>query len=446
MPPKAWISSLFLLCFFLWIGCGPTPAPHGELIILTDGNATLEKSDIPEASEPSSPEESSFESHPPEIDAETNLPETIIEQQPEPFVESAPAPEPAPESNPEPSLEPSPETQPEPSGNRWIGESCSQDSDCNFPSGRCLAAKDGYPNGHCTQDCTSTCPDQPGKPTTFCIQAPNQTSGICVSQCPQSTCRNGYTCQGRGRYQQPSVQRNVCLPPSTTPTQSVTALYIGDSQSSGTKFAQAIVAYLRNPGDYCSNPKTQGNTVFSYAKVSSASRHWSEQSGSSKDWLCGATLVYTNGTAAQNTDGTALCAGITNTTKSIFERRIEVHKPNTFFIQLGGNSMGFAESYVKSRIQRMLDQMPQGSLCFWVTPSFSSSTYLAKRRDIERWTREVLQSYTRIQCDILTSIDEISMQTACPSFNTSDGIHMTSCGSQLWGQVIISKLCALQKL
>ena len=233
--------------------------------------------------------------------------------------------------------------------------------------------------------------------------------------------------------------------PEPTPT-SLTVLYIGDSQSSGTKFAQTMIDALRNPAKYCPQPRSQNNTVFSYTLVSSAARHWSELSGSSKDWLCAAALIYTNGTAPKNTDGPTICAGITNQSKSVFQRRIEVHKPNAFLIQLGANSIGFSESYVKSRIQRMLDQMPQSSLCFWVTPTYSPTSQLQNRRDMERWTREVFQQNTRVLCHILPSIDEISKQTTCNPFHTSDGIHMTTCGSQLWAQVILSKLCPLQKL
>jgi hypothetical protein len=243
-----------------------------------------------------------------------------------------------------------------------------------------------------------------------------------------------------------TLEKQPESPPPDLPLPSRIALHIGDSQSSGTQFARIMVDLLREPSKYCSKVHSRQNAVFSYGRVSSASRHWSEQSGSSKDWLCSQTTFYTNGTAAQNTTGAAMCSGITQIQRSVFEQRILLHKPSIFLIQLGGNSMGFSESFVKSRIQRMLDQMPLGSLCFWVTPSLKSQQYDVRNRDIERWTVETLQAYTRLTCYPLTSIQEMSQQTTCSSFNTSDGVHLTSCASQLWGQFIAQKLCALDKL
>ena len=437
-----------------WLAsCGPTTPPvQGELVILSpeasseEATATTEASPSDEeptvSNEPTTSEPASSEATP---DASSGS-----EAGPEPSGPEASGPEPGPErtTGPEAGPEPGPEPRPEPPapdrapGNAWIGEACTQDSDCNVPNARCLRSQDGYPGGHCTQSCTSTCPDKTGKPVTFCIADKNQ-KGHCVSQCETDPCRSGYTCLLRSRVNDASKLKKVCVPASTTPGTSVTALYIGDSQSSGTNFAKLIVDYLRNPSNHCTNTKTKNNTVFSYAKVSSASRHWSELSGSSKNWLCGATKVYTNGTASSNTTGSKLCAGITSQSKSIFQKLVAQHQPTTFLVQLGGNSMGFSESYVKSRITRMLDQMPNGSTCFWVTPSFSSSKYMAQRRNVEKWTKETLKSYQRLTCHVLTSIDEVSRQTTCSSFNSSDGLHMTSCGSQLWGRIIIQKLCAI---
>lgn len=435
--------SMYLLVYMA--GCGPTEqSPLDEVVVLFDEVA--QDAGDPTDTPPTESGNSLSESGPLEPNPNEPNPQ---EANPEPTQGSEPGQEPnPPEAGPEPGPEPGLEVGPEPPapdkapGNQWIGESCTQDSDCNYPNSRCLQSKDGYPGGHCSQPCTSTCPDRQGKPVTFCIADKSQ-KGHCVSQCETSSCRTGYTCLLRSRISDSSKLKKVCLPASTTPGTSVTALYIGDSQSSGTNFAKLIVDYLRNPSNHCSNTQTKNNTVFSYAKVSSASRHWSELSGSSKNWLCGASKVYTNGTASSNTTGSKLCSGITNQSKSIFQKLVAQHQPTTFLIQLGGNSMGFSETYVKGRIKRMLDQMPAGSTCFWVTPSFSSSKYINQRRNVEKWTKDTLKGYTRLTCHVLTSIDEVSRQTTCSSFNSSDGLHMTSCGSRLWGQIIIQKLCAL---
>lgn len=441
-----------LCCILIWYvpACGPA-APQEELTILTEKLSSPEPAPGKEAFAPENtigPEslkESSWEPAMPEENPEPAA-DASTESDSRPVVE--PRTEPAlPDAGPpeQPAEQPAEKQPPEkPKGNAWIGEACTQDSDCNVPGGRCLKASDGYPGGHCTAACTSTCPDRSGKPYTFCISGASGT-GRCVSQCKNSPCRQGYACQLRQRFKQASVIRNVCIPQSSNPGKQLTFLYIGDSQSSGSQFAKIMVNLLRNPSTDCSNPKTSNNTVFSYAKVSSASRHWSEPSGSSKSWLCRATKVYTNGTASSNTTGSKLCAGITSQSISIFQKLIANHKPSGFLIQLGGNSSGFSESYVKSRIKRMLDQMPPSSLCFWVTPSYGTKS-LTNRRNVEKWTQEAIAAYSRIQCSVLTSIQEMSKQTTCSSFNSSDGVHMTTCGSRLWGQLIRQKICATGKL
>ena len=333
-----------------------------------------------------------------------------------------------------------------PSYSSWIGEKCRNNSDCPFKGGYCLKENSGYKGGHCSQSCTNTCPDQAGKPITFCI-ANNHAKGYCVSQCEHVNCRVGYNCELRQRINQPSKMKKVCVPVRKPPPNGQrTILYIGDSQSSGSKLASHLVSFLREPRHYCASAKTGGNKVYSYAKVSAAARHWGDKTGSSKSWLCQATKVYVNGTASSNTTGAKLCAGITNQSRSIFQRLIALHQPDTFIIQLGANSMGFSETYVKRKIKAMLDQIPSNSLCFWVAPCYGSQKYLAKKRAIEKWLKETFLNYSRLQCHIITSINEMSKQTTCHPFNAGDGLHMTYCGSLLWGQLVSRKICLSHKL
>ncbi len=102
--------------------------------------------------------------------------------------------------------------------NPWIGAECGKDADCNLAGGFC------HPNaatgrGFCTEACTSTCPDRPYYPTTFCVADPSDaTRGICVEkQIPQDeACRpfDDLTTVTRARFGQPSVTASVCLPPA----------------------------------------------------------------------------------------------------------------------------------------------------------------------------------------------------------------------------------------
>ncbi|MBI3071174.1 MAG: extensin family protein [Deltaproteobacteria bacterium] len=102
----------------------------------------------------------------------------------------------------------------------WIGGACASDSTCNYANGFCLEESQGPPGGMCTELCARTCPDQAGalNTTTFCIASPvaSQSGGICVSQCDYTKsptgCRPGYHCESRGRFNEASTVREVCLP------------------------------------------------------------------------------------------------------------------------------------------------------------------------------------------------------------------------------------------
>ncbi|MEE2644171.1 MAG: extensin family protein [Myxococcota bacterium] len=104
----------------------------------------------------------------------------------------------------------------------WIGGPCAEDSDCPYEGGFCLTDEDGFPRGLCSQSCERLCPDMDGMPVTFCVGEVALGGGVCVQQCdgvafPGEGCRPGYSCVGRGRYQESSTQRSVCLPTSSLP-------------------------------------------------------------------------------------------------------------------------------------------------------------------------------------------------------------------------------------
>ncbi len=199
------------------------------------------------------------QAEPPQFGPETYPEPTLTVEVPagnEPSISEPNGPEPTPEpTGPEPEREPSThvdaspdqEAGPEPvvpeeptSSNEtaplqsWIGEPCTSDRDCTFQGGRCLLPASGYPQGHCTKDCTRTCPDQAGKPVTFCIQA-SPSQGQCVSQCnsslyPQNGCRPNYACRSQSRFNETTTQKDVCVP------------FIS-SQNKGTLVARMYITY-----------------------------------------------------------------------------------------------------------------------------------------------------------------------------------------------------------
>lgn len=74
---------------------------------------------------------------------------------------------------------------------RWIGEACASSEACGVPGGICAT---NYPSGICTAPCNGGCPEQPGKPSSFCAKFPG--GGFCLPVCnPQASgCRKNYSC------------------------------------------------------------------------------------------------------------------------------------------------------------------------------------------------------------------------------------------------------------
>ncbi len=111
--------------------------------------------------------------------------------------------------------------EPDPNVNRgWIGGPCERDEDCDYPEepgGFCLTDEEGYPRGTCSIGCDRFCPDRDGVPVTFCIDEIIVGQGACVQRCdydffPATGCRPGYFCESRGRYNEGSYRRGVCVP------------------------------------------------------------------------------------------------------------------------------------------------------------------------------------------------------------------------------------------
>jgi peptidoglycan/xylan/chitin deacetylase (PgdA/CDA1 family) len=86
----------------------------------------------------------------------------------------------------------------QPAAQKFIGDACSKDTDCNFGGGFCM-------NGMCSENCDSTCPDSSGHNITRCVQADDQDDQkVCALTCnPDMSCTLG-TCKAVDG-------RNVCL-------------------------------------------------------------------------------------------------------------------------------------------------------------------------------------------------------------------------------------------
>jgi len=123
-----------------------------------------------------------------------------------------------------PTVEAAPEPDaPAPFNPGFIGSACTADADCPYEGGFCLGVDQGFPDGHCSQRCTSTCPDHAGDgyAETMCMTDPSGApGGICVARCAMhlgaSGCRAGYVCASTPRLGR-ADERMACVPDLGTP-------------------------------------------------------------------------------------------------------------------------------------------------------------------------------------------------------------------------------------
>ncbi len=102
----------------------------------------------------------------------------------------------------------------------FIGGPCNQDDDCSFTDGVCQLASEGYPGGHCTRPCTTSCPDQAGANAFTGCAAPDDTLR-CYARCDftlfSTGCRPGYGCFTEPAPGAGGADRDICLPLLCTP-------------------------------------------------------------------------------------------------------------------------------------------------------------------------------------------------------------------------------------
>lgn len=132
---------------------------------------------------------------------------------------------------------------------KFIGQECAKDSDCNFAGGVCKA--NAYGRGFCSKACTSSCPDKTGFNATRCVA--DGTNGMCVISGDK---RNNY-CKGLPGLVQKTVKQrgkttnvNVCMPG--------TAGQIGDPCRADSECADGIceASGLEGAPGFCSKACT----------------------------------------------------------------------------------------------------------------------------------------------------------------------------------------------
>lgn len=103
---------------------------------------------------------------------------------------------------------------------KWVGSTCSTNSDCNYNGGFCASNPLTPGKGFCSARCTSTCADRAGYPQTFCVADPaSPGQGMCVAKAQSENfeCRpydHFKPAASIPRLSNPNVKANVCLPNS----------------------------------------------------------------------------------------------------------------------------------------------------------------------------------------------------------------------------------------
>ncbi|HOX46407.1 MAG TPA: L,D-transpeptidase [Myxococcota bacterium] len=102
-----------------------------------------------------------------------------------------------------------------PGSRGWIGDRCLADGDC-LDGTSCVPVDGAGGVGMCTQGCTSSCPDQPGRPWTACVEEPALGGDTCLRQCTPddqgAECPEGFLCEDRPRADPSRPAVDACVP------------------------------------------------------------------------------------------------------------------------------------------------------------------------------------------------------------------------------------------
>ena len=89
---------------------------------------------------------------------------------------------------------------------------------------------------------------------------------------------------------------------------------------------------------------------------------------------------------------------------------------------------------------RLLDQINPQQRCFWIAPTRVSSKYKKKIEKTEAAIKEAINKHSS-PCIIIKTYKDLATQKDCSKFNAPDGLHHSSCGSLLWAELAIEKIC-----
>lgn len=101
-------------------------------------------------------------------------------------------------------------------GGQWIGDACGAPASCGIENPICAT---NYPGGLCTTSCDGSCPSQPDRADTFCVDYKSE-GGFCLAVCNPGApaCRPGYRCVSVARYKGgPTDSQHVCYPETSSP-------------------------------------------------------------------------------------------------------------------------------------------------------------------------------------------------------------------------------------
>lgn len=171
-------------------------------------------------------------------------------------------------------------------------------------------------------------------------------------------------------------------------------------------------------------------------------RHFSSETGTHKDWLCERGTISRNGTG-RDVSGANFCNDLNRVDQRYGAVMAELNDEvdsDTVIIALGFSSRGFSESFIRSETVMLLSHLKRGQKCYWIAPTATTSEHDARMEKVLRGLRAGIRE-SKFPCELIETRSEMSRQTSCTSFNSSDGLYPSDCGSSLWADTVIDKIC-----
>ncbi|MFT6068187.1 MAG: hypothetical protein ACJAT2_003763 [Bacteriovoracaceae bacterium] len=213
-----------------------------------------------------------------------------------------------------------------------------------------------------------------------------------------------------------------CTHKVRSPSSVKSLLYIGDSQSEGF-LGEMIYQHL--------SPSIKDLNVFGFG--SSSPRHWGdEQTTNNSKWLC--KRKGRHNLKRSIPIKAFACKG--DKSSSAFEN-LNSAKPDLVVFQFLGNSMGFSEKYIHSKVTKLLEALDDKQECLFITspPYFKD---LVEKNKLRVETQDYFVSAVGNRCKIIKGVSEETLNGYAFERENylGDRIHLSKKGAAAFFEMI----------